>query len=160
MSDPNSIFILKLSADGSILMFSTYFGGEEGARLGGMTLDETGNVYITGTTRSTNLPTTTGAFQEEFVGEILGCEEGFPPVDVNSEDAFLFKLATDGSGITYGTYLGGSHIDKGSDVAVEHGGNAYVAGSTSSMDYLSTGNAGASIFFAGSMQRAVFCYLH
>jgi Beta-propeller repeat/Abnormal spindle-like microcephaly-assoc'd, ASPM-SPD-2-Hydin len=38
-------------------------------------------------------------------------------------------------GITYSTYLGGSGSDSGNSVAVDSAGNAYVTGSTSSIDF-------------------------
>jgi hypothetical protein len=134
-TDPNNMFVSKLSADGSTLQFSTYFGGEDIDGLGGMVLDSEDFVYITGSTRSIYFPTTLGAFQEDFVGEILGCEESFPPVPYNCEDVFVTKLATDGSGIVYSTYLGGSEIEHGRNIAIDSQGRAYVVGYTNSPDF-------------------------
>jgi Beta-propeller repeat/FIMAH domain len=52
-----------------------------------------------------------------------------------SHDAFLARLAADGSALEYSTYLGGSSFDYGNDVAVDSSGNAYVVGATSSDDF-------------------------
>ncbi len=148
-STPDRIFVSKLSADGSEVLFGTYFGGENIDYLRGMDLDPLGNVYLTGTTRSVSFPTTAGAFQEDFVGEINGCEEGFPGHPVNCFDGFLAKLATDGSGLQYGTYLGGSLHDEPSTVVVDPSGAAHVVGYSGSPDYLGSGSSSASIFVAG-----------
>jgi hypothetical protein len=146
---PDKIFISRFSADGTELLFSTYFGGLSIDYLHDMELDADDFVYITGSTRSVSFPTTAGSFQENFVGEINGCEEGFPGHPVNCYDGFLVKLATDGTGVQYGTYLGGSINDEGSDVVVDAAGSAHVVGYTGSPDFLGTGNNFASIFVAG-----------
>lgn len=148
-STPDRIFVSKLSADGSDVLFSTYFGGDDIDYLHGMDLDAQGFVYLTGSTRSVSFPTTSGAFQENFVGEINGCEEGFPGYPVNCFDGFLAKLATDGGGIQYGTYLGGGFNDEGSSVVVDGTGVAHVVGYTGSSDFLGSGNGSASIFVVG-----------
>ena len=49
--------VVKLNADGSGLLYSTYLGGSGADRGYGIAIDETGNAYITGRTTSTNLPT-------------------------------------------------------------------------------------------------------
>jgi hypothetical protein len=134
-SEPDDIFISKLSADGRTLLFSTYFGGEEYDGLGGMTLDSEDFVYISGSTQSIYFPTTPGAYQEEFAGEILGC--GSPPFEplYNCDDAFVSKLGTDGSGLVYSTYLGGNRIDYSRDIALDDLKRVYAVGYTSSPDF-------------------------
>jgi hypothetical protein len=133
-SEPNGLFVSKLSPDGSTLEFSTYLGGEDSDRLGGMVIDSDDNVYLAGSTRSINFPTTRGAYQEEFVGEILGCEIPFGG-RYNCDDVFATKLDTDGGGLLYSTYLGGSHIEECRDIAVDDRGRAHVVGYTNSMDF-------------------------
>jgi hypothetical protein len=145
-SDPDRMFISKLSADGSTLLFSTYLGGDDIDYLRAMAVDSEGFVYITGETRSIDFPATAGAFQENFVGEILGCEEFFPSTYVNCFDAYVTKLATDGSGVVYGTFLGGDINDNGTNIVVDDAGRAYTVGFTGSSDYLGTGNLYAAIF--------------
>ena len=131
---PNELFISKLSADGTTLLFSTYFGGEDLDRLGGMTIDADDMLYLVGSTRSVAFPTTPGAYAETFVGEINGCEVPFG-ADYNCEDLFVTKLATDGSGIEWSTYLGGTYVDEGRGVGVDTAGRVYVTGYTSSDDF-------------------------
>ena len=81
----------KLSADGSALVYSTYLGGsgyESGNEIG---LDSAGNAYVAGETRSSNFPTTPGAFQTTFGGIGIG----------GHGDAFIAKLNPDGSALCH-----------------------------------------------------------
>jgi hypothetical protein len=135
---PNDVFISKLSADGSTLLFSTYFGGEDIDRLGQMELDDSGNLYLVGTTRSVGFPTTVGAFQENFIGAINGCEVPFGE-DYNCEDIFVTKLATDGGGLIWSTYLGGTKVEEGRGIEVDGAGRVYVTGYTGSADFPPSG---------------------
>lgn len=119
-------FVLKLNSAGSALLYSTYLGGTAGfyGEWGqGLTIDNTGNVYVTGTTFSSDFPTTGGAFQS------VRADPG-----ANS-DAFVTKLNAAGSALVYSTYLGGTHSntdDGASDIAVDATGQAYIIGYTRS----------------------------
>ena len=130
----DDLFIAKLSPDGGSLLFSTYFGGEDLDQLGQMVLDDAGLVYLVGTTRSVAFPTTSGVFQENFAGEINGCEVPFG-ADYNCEDIFVTKLSTEGDGILWSTYLGGNRVEVGRAIAVDHTGGVYVSGYTGSADF-------------------------
>jgi len=131
---PNDLFVAKLSADGSTVLFGTYLGGEDIDYLGGMALDSSSCVYLTGGTRSIGYPTTPGAFQEEFVGEINGCEVPFG-ADYNCEDIFVTKLSTEGDGLIYSSFIGGSTEEFGRAIAVNNEGCAHVAGYSYSDDF-------------------------
>jgi len=135
---PDDLFIAKLSADGGSLLFSTYLGGEDVDRLGKMTLDAEGSLYLVGTTRSVGFPTTPGAYQEEFVGAVNGCEVPFGQ-DYNCEDIYVAKLGTDGNGIIWSTYLGGTKVEEGKGIAVDAAGRVYVTGYTNSPDFPPSG---------------------
>ena len=118
-------FVTQLNADGSDVIYSTYFGGtgtDNSFSFGAaIALDTVDNVYITGTTASTNLPTRM-AFQNSFGGGWAG-------------DAFVAKLNPMADGdlsLVFSTYLGGSSDDYGLGIAVDHLGRAYVTGTTSS----------------------------
>jgi hypothetical protein len=56
-------FLTKLNPSGTALAYSTYFGGSDGDFANAVTLDSSGNVYLTGQTQSTDFPVTSGAFQ-------------------------------------------------------------------------------------------------
>lgn len=118
----NDVFVTKLAPDGSALVFSTYLGGAGGNDTGhGIAVDGAGNVYVTGTTQSTDFPTA-AAMQSDFGG-------GF-------SDAFAARILPGGSGLAYSTYLGGvGDVETGRDVAADGSGNAYITGNTNSSDF-------------------------
>lgn len=61
-------FVSKLDATGSALLYSTYLGGNGMDRGNSITVDGSGNVYVSGYTASSNFPTTQGAFQTTSAG--------------------------------------------------------------------------------------------
>ena len=94
-------------------IYSTYLGGSGDDRGYGIAVDGAGSAYVTGTTCSTDFPTTAGAFDTTFNG---------------GTDAFVTKLDASGAALVYSTYLGGSGYDEGLGIAVDAAGNAYVTG--------------------------------
>ena len=116
------VFIAKLSADGSRLLYSSYFGGSGGERGLGIAVDAAGNAYVTGYTNSTDLPVV-NAFQGAFAG--------------GNADAFVLKLNPSGSAPVYATYLGGGNDrpDIGTSIAADDAGHAYVTGFTNSIEF-------------------------
>ncbi len=124
----DDIFVVKLSPDGSAIVYSTYLGGSRGESGNAIAVDSSGNAYVTGSTTSVDFPTTTGAFQTASGGGI--CRG-----DVPCDDAFAVRLNSTGSALLYSTFLGGSGSDSGAGIAVDPSGNAYVAGHTSSTNF-------------------------
>ena len=134
----SDVFVAKLNAAGSALVYATYLGG--GPTCCGYTgvdsglaiaVDGAGSAYVTGQTLSGNYPTTTGAFREFNSGG----------------DAFVTKLSPTGSSLVYSTFLGGSNFqgvadaESGRDIAVDGAGNAYVTGTTIAADFPTTSGA-------------------
>jgi hypothetical protein len=117
----DDIFVTKIDATGSRIVYSTYLGGGagNGENTTGSALDDSGNIYITGRTWSTDFP---------MVNPIQGTNAG-------SADAFVTKINSEGTAIVYSTYLGGSDQDEGWGIAVDSSGNAYVSGRTLSFDF-------------------------
>jgi hypothetical protein len=113
-------FVTEIASTGSSLVFSTYLGGSGDDSAFGLALDGSGNLYVTGTTYSTDFPTTAGAYQTSSSG---------------GADAFVSKLNPAGSQLVYSTYLGGSDTDRGLAIAVSSSGNAYITGSTQSSNF-------------------------
>ena len=79
-------FVAEISADGKTLPFSTYLGGSKVDAVGGLTLDATGNIYVTGATSSPDFPVTSGALQHTYGG---GNSNTLAVIG----DAFLAKIA-------------------------------------------------------------------
>jgi Beta-propeller repeat len=113
------IFVTKLNSAGSALIYSTYLGGSSVERGQGLAIDRQGNVYLTGSTLSSDFPTM----------------NPLQPTLSKSQDAFVTKLNSTGSALVFSTYLGGSDADTGGDIAVDLGGNVYLVGGTSSIDF-------------------------
>ncbi len=106
-----------------------------------MAVDPAGNIYLTGQTSSSILPTTVGAVQPAFGG---GTCQGFGPgpggpFNFVCPDAFVIKLDPKGQ-ISYVTYLGGNGFDIGTAIAVDSAGDAYLAGQAGS-GFPTTANA-------------------
>jgi len=127
---PGDAFVTKLDPSGSLL-YSTYLGGNntynDGASGSGITVDSSGNAYVTGYTDSANFPTTPGAFQTTYAD-----------TSAYSRDAFVTKMNPTGSGLIYSTYLGGTADDGASGIAVDADGNVYVTGGTKSTNFPTT----------------------
>ena len=135
-SGSKHVFVTKFDSTGSTLVYSTYLGGGSGTDASAaITVDASGNAYVTGSTNSATFPTTTGAFQTVCGG---------------CNDAFVTKFNSVGSALVYSTYLGGSNGDSGSGIAVDSSGNAYVTGSTGSTNFPTTTGAFQTIFGGGS----------
>jgi len=102
--------------------YSTFLGpaasSSGGSGANGIASDADGNAYVTGNA-GPDFPTV-NPFQPSAGG--LG-------------DAFVAKLAPDGSRLVYSTYLGGSSSDIGTGIDVDAEGSAYVVGHTSSTDF-------------------------
>ncbi len=108
-------FVTEFNPSGSTLVYSTYLGGS-GFDLGwGIAVDSAGDAYVTGETRSTDFPTTPGAFQTKY---------GRYP------SAFVTRVNLTGSALVYSTYLGGRSVDRGFGIAVDSVGGVYITGLT------------------------------
>jgi uncharacterized repeat protein (TIGR01451 family) len=101
------------------LIFCSYLGGIGDDKAYGVAIDSGGNnIYVTGQTSSNNFPLLTPA-QPAFGG---------------SFDAFVAEISSVGNKI-YATYLGGTGDDRGTGIAVNSSGAAYVTGFTSSTNF-------------------------
>ncbi|HJQ25258.1 MAG TPA: SBBP repeat-containing protein [Blastocatellia bacterium] len=114
----SDVFVTKLNASGTALVYSTYLGGSDYDYGNSIAVDAAGNAYVTGYTLSTNFPTVNPL-----------------QTDGGSEDAFVAKLNPAGTALVYSTYLGGSSFDEGQSIAADAAGNAYVGGWTGSTNF-------------------------
>ena len=113
-------FVAKLNSTGSALVYSTYLGGSSNDYPRGIAVDASANVYVSGTTQSTDFPTE-NPLQSTHGG--------------GTSDAFVSKLSSTGSVLLYSTYLGGNGADNAERLTVDAVGNAYVTGHTESTNF-------------------------
>ncbi len=109
-------FVTKLNATGSKLVYSTYLGGSGQDYANGIAVDGAGDAYVTGTSSSTNFPTTPGALQTVL--------------PLGGPQAFVTALNPAGSAPIYSTFLGGPAGTFGNGIAVDGSHNAYVTGAS------------------------------
>ena len=109
-------FVAKLGLDGTSLAYSTFLGGTGTTAV--VTDDEVGRsiavgpqgeAYVNGYTRSTDFPTTPGAFDTTPSGD----------------DAFVTRLSRDGSSLVYSTVIADADA---TDLVVDRAGSAHLVG--------------------------------
>lgn len=118
-------FVAKLAPDGKTLAYSSLLGGsgaENAIGRTGISLDSSGNAYVTGDTGSTDFPTR-NALRATKTGA------------ASTSDGFVAKINPSGSDFVYSTYLGGSDDDSAFSIASDPAGNAYVTGRTRSTSF-------------------------
>lgn len=82
--------ITKLNPSGTAIIYSTYFGGGGGESYPRIALGPSGEVFVSGTTTSADLPITPGAFQPNYLEKY---------------DYFVAKLSADGQSLLFSTYF-------------------------------------------------------
>jgi hypothetical protein len=117
------------------LVFSTFIGGSGEEYCTSIAIDEIGNSYITGFTRSTDFPVTLGAYD---TASNLG------------SDVFVIKLDENGVSMIYSTYISADSNEAGNSIAVDNYGNAYITGYTQSANYPTTAGAYDETYNGGS----------
>jgi hypothetical protein len=123
------VFLTKIAPDGGSLVFSTFLGGSgiDQCR-GAMDFDAEGAIYLCGYTDSPDYPTTDGAIQRTFSG-------GYG-------DAFIAKLAPDGSSLLFSTYLGSTGPDHAfPGLRLHSDGSIVVTGVAGAADFPTTPGA-------------------
>lgn len=112
----SDVFVSVLGSAGTNLVFSTFLGGSHYEHGDGIAVDAARRVYVTGSTGSSDYPTTSGAFDRTHNGYY---------------DAFVSVLNSTGGALIYSTLLGGPEHDGGYAIAVDNVGRAYVSGNPS-----------------------------
>lgn len=131
----------KFSPSGAII-WSTYFNGNTWERFLDVAVGPNNDIYLSGDTRSSNMPTTNDAYQGTFGG-------GFT-------DAIVVKL-DDTCGLAYSSFLGGNDQDYGRGVGVSHlDGSFFLSGYTVSANFPTIGNVFQSTYGGGA--NDIFIY--
>ena len=115
------MFASRLSPDGAKLVWSTYLGGSGDDLGNAIAIDNAGNVYIGGTTNSTNFPS----------------NGGWQTTNRGGADGTVTELAADGS-LVFSSYFGGTSADYLNGLAVNCTAGLVVAGTTQSTNFPST----------------------
>jgi gliding motility-associated-like protein len=100
--------IMKLTSDGTQRLFATYLGGSSVDAPQSLIASDINDIYIVGTTMSTNFPLTAGAYQTTFGGGV---------------DIFVARINSLGTQLSASSYLGGNGGD-GQNVIVSAVNNA------------------------------------
>jgi hypothetical protein len=148
-SGASNVFVSKLNPSGTGLVYSTYLGGTSEDLGGGLAIDGSGRVYVSGLTASGDFPTTPGAFQRSSgrdLGSTGGAACGHPFDNAPCFDVFATKLNPTGTALEYSTLIGPTFFGEGippdlPQIAVDSTGHAYVAGSTPSEKFPTTPDA-------------------
>jgi beta-propeller repeat-containing protein len=119
LNGTSDAFITELNADGSGIVFSTFFGGSGSDGASDIGRDLFGNLYIAGSTSSKDLPLL-NAFQSENGG---------------LSDTFVAKFNSAGNTLIYASYLGGSGSEILPHLALDIFGSLAVCGATNSTDF-------------------------
>jgi hypothetical protein len=126
-------FVTEFNPAGSTFVYSTYLGGSSEDFISGLAIDASKNVYLVGTTYSSNFPVTKGALQPTNRAAAI-----------NESNLFVTSIDSQGTKLRYSTYLGGTGFfkvdvgqfgDSGNGVAVDAEGNAYVVGTVYSSNF-------------------------
>jgi len=132
-SGATDIFVMKLNSNTSIPIFSAFIGGNDFDYAYDIITDTSAvsaNIYVTGATRSVNLPSTPGAYNPN------------PNINISTEyDVFVFSLSPDGSNLLALTYLGGDQSDLAYAIDRQSNGNIVITGETASTNFPTTPNA-------------------
>jgi hypothetical protein len=119
------IFISKFNSDLTILLSSTYLGGSRNETPQGIAVDDSGNIFVSGITESSDFPTIS-AYDDKLSG---------------NKDAFVALFDNDLQSLLVSTYLGGSGNEVFAYPFVDNSGSLFITGSTDSNDFPITLNA-------------------
>jgi uncharacterized protein (TIGR03437 family) len=137
------------------LIYASYLGGSSQASpIYGMTINASGQIYVTGVTNALDFKTTPGVVQGNCPASPASNTKCGPS---SFSAAFVSKIAADGQSLIYSTYLGGggsgpgvggppvsdggSGSDSGTGIAVDAQDNAWIVGNTNSNNFPVTPDA-------------------
>jgi uncharacterized protein (TIGR03437 family) len=128
-------YVVKLNPAGSVV-WATYVTGTYGAIARGIALDAAGNVIVAGTTNSDDYPVTPGAFQTAYAAAAppFPVPPGSTFKDPPPATGYVTKVNSNGTGLIWSTYFGGSFTDRITGMAVAPTGDIVISGRAGSSD--------------------------
>ena len=130
-------FVARLDRTGTNLLFFTFLGGSGDDAALDLALDGAGRAYLTGYTDSTNFPCLPAGGVPGLLNS-TNLSGRITPAHVFFSDAFVAELTSDGSGLVFSSYLGGSDRDAGIGIALDPSNFVYVTGYTYSTNFPAT----------------------
>ncbi len=120
--DYSSVFIIKFDNKG-VRQWATYYGGNNTECAYSVRADSHDNIYVTGTTESTDFPTEQlpGAYWQPNIGGYL-------------EDVFILKFNNNCERL-WATYYGGSESETIPSICIDNQDNIYITGLTTSYNF-------------------------
>jgi hypothetical protein len=112
-------WVMKLSPAGASVLWSTYVGGFAEDRALDCVVNTSDDLFVVGDTRSSNFPV----------------RNALQPVHAGDKDAFVARVAGDGSQLMWATFFGGSDMDDFEGCALGPTGDIYGGGNTQSADF-------------------------
>ncbi|UCH88565.1 MAG: SBBP repeat-containing protein [Thermoplasmata archaeon] len=125
-SGGGGLILTKLNQNCSELIYSACLGGTSAGWGQGLNIDDDGNAYVSGSTASSNFPTTVDAYDKTFNGKV---------------DIIFLKLNSNASELLYSTYIGGTGIDLCQRSATNYNGKFIIVGETDSPAFPTTTGA-------------------
>ena len=132
-------FVTRIQSDFTALHYSSYLSGNGTDTASGMTIDSSGNLYVTGTTTSNNVASNAVQFPASTVPNL----QAFQQFSFAAIQFFVTKVNTNSTRFTsipYSTYFGGANftpptgstlpIATGGGIAVDTNQNVYFTGTT------------------------------
>ena len=169
--ESTNVFVTKLNSCGSSLIYSSFLNGTNGSTgvvdgtwtgtsgnpdgddeavnvEGGISIDSSGDAFVTGVTTSTNFPVT--------IGQDGLTSNGYLTSLPGSSAAFVSEVNPDGTALLYSTYLGGAYgSTAGHGIKVDSSGNVYVTGETTSSYFPTTSGVLQTSFGGGGSDAFV-----
>tara|TARA_Y100000589_G_scaffold332313_1_gene391629 strand:+ start:1486 stop:5259 length:3774 start_codon:yes stop_codon:yes gene_type:complete len=171
------IGISKFDTSGTFLIYSTYLGGSNDELPHSLIVNSFDELFILGTTSSTDFSTTPSAYDTSYNGGIPNnLSNGLGVNYSNGSDIFVSHLSTDGSNLIGSTFIGGSGNDglnSTSDIAsnnilrynyadeirgeieIDNNNNIYIASCTQSTDFPVSPNAFQSNYGGGDIDGCI-----
>lgn len=168
----SDIGITKYSGDGTSRLYSTYIGGNRCEVPHSLIVNNRDELFVLGTTSSSNYPVTIGAFDPTFNGgDTANLANGIFVNYTHGSDIVVSRLSTDGSAMLASTYVGGSENDglnlnvdlvanyadqMRGEIILDEFQNVVIGSSTASSDFPTTLGAYQNIYGGGEQDGVVF----